>query len=344
MTQNTPLTVAVLGAGSIGCYLGGQLAAGGADVSFIGRERFQKDLTENGLTLTHYERSDIHVPPERFAFVLTPDEAASADIVLICVKSQDSADAAKSLAPFLKEDALVVSFQNGVRNADIIQAVLPSHKVLGGIVPFNVTGTGAGRFHCGTEGDLIVQICADAKLQVLQSCFDGGVQVLRVVPDVKAVQWGKLLVNLNNGLNTLTGGTLHEGLSQRSYRLALAMMIEEGLSVLQGAGITPAQFGKTTLQQTLKTLRLPNFLFKIIMRLILRIDKRARSSMLDDLEMGRGTEIDFLQGEIVHLAEQTEQSAPINAAVMARVKEAFAEGQSPRLSGDQIYALCRSAP
>lgn len=343
MTQNTPLTVAVLGAGSIGCYLGGQLAAGGAAVTFIGRERFQKALSQNGLTLTHYERSEIHVPADKFEFALSPDAAQGADVVLICVKSQDSRAAAQSLLPHLGKDTLVISFQNGVRNPDVIGEALPDHIVLGGIVPFNVTGTGPGRFHCGTEGDLIVQTCGAPQLKALTMHFAGGRQTLRLVPDVKAVQWGKLLVNLNNALNTLTGGTLHEGLSQRDYRLSLAMMIEEGLAVLQGAGITPAQFGKTSLEQTLKTLRLPNILFKVIMRLILRIDKTARSSMLDDLDMGRGTEIDYLQGEIVHLAQETCQSAPINAAVMALVKEAFEQGVSPKMSGAEIFAYCQAA-
>ncbi|MGJ8564255.1 MAG: 2-dehydropantoate 2-reductase [Alphaproteobacteria bacterium] len=343
MKTHTSLKVAVLGAGSIGCYLGGQLVKGGADVMFIGRPRFQKDLAEQGLTLTHYERSDIVLTPDAFQFALTPEAAAGCDIVLVCVKSQDSTEAARSIKPFLDKEALVISFQNGVRNADAIQAELPASIVLGAIVPFNVTGTGAGRFHSGTEGDLIVQSHDDPRVGALVGAFGGGGQILKTVPDVKAVQWGKLLVNLNNGLNTLLGGTLHEGLRQKPYRLALSMMIEEGLSVLKGAGITPAQFGKTSITKTIKTLRLPNILFAPIMRLILRIDKRARSSMLDDLEMGRGTEIDYLQGEIVKLAESTGQSAPINAAVMARVKAAFLSGRSPKMSGKDIVALCRGA-
>lgn len=338
---NTPFRICILGAGSIGCYLGGQLAHGGAQVTFVGRERFQSALVGNGLTLTHYERGDIHIPASGFEFVLSPDGAANADIVLVCVKSQDSYAAGLSLAPVIKDDAIIISFQNGISNPDALAKALPEHTILGGVVPFNVTGTGPGHFHSGTEGDLIVQDCDDARLTALIAAFSGSGQLLTPVPDIKALQWGKLLVNLNNGLNALTGGTLHQGLSQRPYRKTLAAMIDEGLRVVKGAGITPMQFGKTSTEKTVKTLRLPNFLFKIIMSTILKIDKTARSSMLDDLEMGRGTEIDYLQGEIVALAKATGQTAPINQAVMDAVKLAFKNGESPKLSGVELWKLCQ---
>ena len=340
MNKSDQLRVAVFGAGSIGCYLGGQLALGGAHVTFIGRARFQVDLSKNGLTLTHFERSKFHVPFERFEFATDPAALKNADIVLVCVKSQDSADAAAQILPHIKPGSMIISFQNGVSNPEVLSEGLPGHVVLGGVVPFNVTGTGPGRFHCGTEGDLVVQDHADPRLASLKIAFEACGQALILAADINAVQWGKLLVNLNNALNALSGGTLHEGLSQRAYRMSLALMIEEGLTVLNGAGIKPAQFGKASIHQTLKILRLPNFAFKIIMALVLKIDRKARSSMLDDLEMGRGPEVEYLQGEIVRLAGKTDQSAPINQAVMTAVLSAFEAGRSPKLSGDEIFALC----
>ncbi len=342
-THSAPLNIVIFGAGSIGCYLGGQLANGGANVTFVGRERFQRDLKINGLSLSHFKKATIHVAQDRFVFSLSPQVLSAADIVLVCVKSQDSAEAAELLALYARADALIISFQNGISNAHVLSGGLPYHAVLGGVVPFNVTGTGPGAFHSGTEGDLIVQNTDDARLERLSAVFTASEQRLEVVPDIKAVQWGKLLVNLNNAMNALSGGTLHQGLGQRAYRLALALMIEEALNVLRGANITPVQFGKASIDQTLKILRLPTPLFKVIMALVLRIDKTARSSMLDDLEMGRTPEIDYLQGEITALAKRTGQSAPINAAIMAAVKMAFEKGSSPKLSGAQILTVCRAA-
>ena len=334
--KTPPLNIAIFGAGSIGCYLGGQLAHAGAGVTFIGRQRFKSEIEANGLTLTHFERGDISLTPNTFTFSLEPKDIAAADIILLTTKSQDTAEAAASIAAHAKADAIIISFQNGVSNPDVLRDAL-SQTVLGAVVPFNVTGKGPGRFHCGTEGDLTVQHIEDDRLNDLQALFTKSGQGLALSENILAVQWGKLLVNLNNALNTLSGGTLKQGLLQRDYRRALALVVEEGLNVVKGTGIEPAAFGKADAAKMIKILRLPNFIYKIIMNKIVKIDAAARSSMLDDLEMGRVSEIDYLQGEIVRLAEKTGQSSPYNKIILDLVNEAFSKGQSPKLPGPEIY-------
>jgi len=330
------MNIAIFGAGSIGCYLGGQLVHGGAGVTFIGRQRFKSEVEKNGLTLTHFERDDINLPANKFAFSLDPKDIAAADIILLTTKSQDTAEAATSIAAHAKPNAIIISFQNGVSNPEVLRESL-SQDVLGAIVPFNVTGKGPGRFHCGTEGDLTVQSMTDERLKTLQALFAKAGQGLVISDNILDVQWGKLLVNLNNAFNTLTGGTLRDGLLQRDYRRALALVVEEGLGVAKGAGIKPAAFGKADAAKMIKILRLPNVIYKIIINRIVKIDAAARSSMLDDLEMGRVSEIDYLQGEIVRLAEATGQSAPYNKIIYDLIHDAFAKGQSPKFSGSEIY-------
>ena len=337
------LKIAIFGAGSIGCYLGGQLAHAGAKVTFIGRQRFKSEIDANGLTLTHFERGKIFVPAKQFSFSLDAADIGDADLILLTTKSQDTAEAAKAIRAYAQDDALIISFQNGVSNPDVLRETLITQIVLGGVVPFNVTGTGPGHFHCGTEGDLSVEAHHYARLSHLQDAFAKAGQGLTLQDDIVAVQWGKLLVNLNNALNTLTGGTLREGLLQRDYRRALALVVEEGLSVARGAGIEPAAFGKADAAKMIKVLRLPNVIYKSIMSKIVKIDAAARSSMLDDLEMGRAPEIDYLQGEIVRLAEQTDQSAPYNAAILLAVENAFKTGVSPKMSGADIFKYLKSS-
>jgi len=330
------MNIAIFGAGSIGCYLGGQLAHAGADITFIGRQRFKSDIEANGLTLTHFEREEIKLKPDQFTFSLDPKDIGPSDIILLTTKSQDTAEATKAIKAHAKADAIIISLQNGVSNPDVLRGTL-SQPILGAVVPFNVTGKGPGRFHCGTEGDLTVQNMDDPRLEALQAIFAKAEQGLVISDDILSVQWGKLIVNLNNAFNTLTGGTLREGLLQRDYRRGLALVVEEGLSVARGAGIEPAAFGKADATKMIKILRLPNFLYKIIMNKIVKIDTAARSSMLDDLEMGRVSEIDYLQGEIVRLADKTGQNSPHNKTIYNMVGEAFSKGQSPKLSGRQIY-------
>jgi len=222
-----------------------------------------------------------------------------------------------------------------VRNPEVLREIL-SQDILGAVVPFNVTGKGPGRFHCGTEGDLTVQTINNPRLEQLQNLFVKAGQRLVISNDILGVQWGKLLVNLNNAFNTLTGGTLREGLLQRDYRKALALVVEEGLSVAKGAGIEPAAFGNADAAKMIKVLRLPNVIYKIIMNKIVKIDAAARSSMLDDLEMGRVSEIDYLQGEIVRLAETTSQTAPYNSAIYRAIQNAFKVGASPKMNGKDL--------
>ncbi|MEM7763601.1 MAG: 2-dehydropantoate 2-reductase [Pseudomonadota bacterium] len=334
----TQPNVVVFGAGSIGCYLGGLLASQGVPVRFIGRPRFQKELAEHGLTLTHYERPPIDAAPDTFTFTCDAEDLQHADVVLVTVKSQDSLEAGATLARSVRSDAIVISLQNGIRNPDTLKSRLPDSTVLGGMVPFNVTRTAPGTFHCGTEGDLIVAAHASDALAQLRDAFGKAGQSLNLVDNIAATQWGKLLVNLNNAMNTLSGGTLKAGLMQRPYRQALALMIEESLAVVSMAGIKPEKFGGAPPRKMIRILRLPNFLYRIIMNTIVKIDASARSSMLDDLDAGRPPEIDYLQGEIVRLAKTVGTEAPINATIMALVKVAFEKGRSPCMSGEEILA------
>lgn len=339
MTQyvrnNNSLKIAIFGAGSIGCYLGGQLVHRGCDVTFLGRKKFQKEILKNDLTLTHFERTALNLKPNDFEFSLDPKSISETDIILVTVKSQDTQLAAQTIEKHAKAEALIISFQNGVSNKVDLEENLPKHKILGAVVPFNVTVTGPGTFHCGTEGNLSVE-SGDEKLSELVAAFSKSGQGLDIYDDILPVQWGKLLVNLNNALNTLTGGTLRDGLMQRDYRKALAAIISEGLTIVRHANIEPADFGKASADKMIKILRLPNFIYGMIMNKIVKIDASARSSMLDDLEMGRSSEIDYLQGEVVKLAQKTSQSAPYNQKILDLINQAFLDGMSPKLSGSDL--------
>ena len=215
------LHILIFGAGSVGCYVGGRLAAGGARVTFIGRARYQEALAQHGLTLTHFAQDKIHVPPEQFNFVTKPESLAQADVVLVCVKSQDSAAAGAEIARHAPKDVLVISLQNGVSNPAVLKRAAPEATILGGVVPFNVTGAGAGAFHAGTEGDLLIEASNDARLDALLAALHAGDQSARSAADIAALQWGKLLINLNNAVNVLHGSTLKLGFADRDYRCLL---------------------------------------------------------------------------------------------------------------------------
>lgn len=328
-----PERIVVAGAGSIGCFVGGQLAAAGRDVRFLARQRIVDELAQHGLTLTDLEGGEIRLAAGGLAVGTDPAVLASADVVLVTVKSGATREMANSIRQFAPAHALVVSLQNGIDNATILQQELPGRTVVAGMVAFNVVALGAGRFHRGTDGEIVI----DAKASLLAGALSTPHMAIATRADMRAVAWGKLLLNLNNALNALAGVPLREELANRDWRRALAACIAEALAALNAAGIRPARIAALPASLLPAVLRLPDALFRLVAAAQLRIDPNARSSMWDDLEQRRTTEIDQLQGAIVALASEHGTVAPINRAVLDLVKEAERKGTgSPRLSAKDL--------
>lgn len=336
--------ICVYGAGSIGVYVGGRLLAGGSDVTFVGRARMGGLLREHGIALTRYSGERWQVEPRRIDYATeaaAAASAASADLVLVTVKSAATAEAAAELAAVLRPGVPVVSFQNGVGNAEVLRAALPDHPVLEGMVPFNVIERGPGAFHQGTAGELEVR--RDASLQPFLDDFSRAGLALVQHDDMLAVQWAKLLLNLNNAINALANRSLKEELSQRAYRQCLALAQREALALLNAAGIRPARLTPFPPHWIPRLLALPDVWFERLGRRMLAIDPLARSSMSDDLAAGRKTEIDWINGEVPRLAARLGRSAPVNARLCELVREAEQAKARPSWSGDALLAQLREA-
>ncbi|HYD97860.1 MAG TPA: 2-dehydropantoate 2-reductase [Alphaproteobacteria bacterium] len=325
--------IVVAGAGSIGCYVGGRLALAGRDVTLLLRPRLAAELREHGLRLTDYEGRDERIPPDRLALATEPAALAGAEIVLVTVKSGATAEMAALIAAHAPPAAVVVSLQNGIGNAETLRAALPGQRVHAGMVPFNVVQLGGGRFHRGTEGALAVEAASDlAPLLAVEGL------PAEAEADMPALLWGKLLLNLNNALNALSGLPLARQLADRGWRRLLAAQMAEALDLLAAAGIRPRKVAKVPPRLLPHILRLPDPLFRRIAGAMLRIDPDARSSMWEDLSRGRPTEIDHLQGAVLALAERLGRDAPTARRVVALVRAAEAEGRVPGLAPAAVLA------
>ena len=150
--------IAVLGAGSIGCYVGGAWAAAGRDVTLIGRQRVATEIARHGLTLSDYAGWKATLAPGQITFATEPLALATADIILVAVKGGSTAEAAREIAQHGRGGATVVSFQNGVGNKAALEEALGGRfTVVQGMVPFNVVYLGEGRFHKGVAGQLYAE-------------------------------------------------------------------------------------------------------------------------------------------------------------------------------------------
>lgn len=332
------MNIAVLGAGSIGIYVGGALLASGSNVTLIGRAAMQARLAKDGLTLTDLKGRRIQLTADQIRFTQDPGVLAEADLVLVTVKSADTAQAAQLIVAHAKASALVVSLQNGVGNADTLRQTLPKHTVLAGMVPFNVVQLGESQFHRGTEGEIAVE--QTPALAVWHAAFATAQLPLIEHANFAAVQWGKLLLNLNNPINALSGLPLKTQLSQRAYRRCFAMLIKETLGILAAAGIEPAKVVRLGPKMLPLVLSLPDVVFSRVARAMLRIDPQARSSMWEDLQAGRRTEVDYLSGAVIGLAESLGMQAPLNQRIVDLVRAAEA-GTQPNLSGPEMMTALR---
>jgi 2-dehydropantoate 2-reductase len=318
--------VLVMGAGSVGCWLGGRLQAAGATVHFVGRPRMLSALGQQGLTLTDRDGGRLHLPAHSLQLHRSLPADLAPDLVLLCVKSAATATAAVELGGLLPPGTPVVSMQNGIANTAIAQSAAPQLVLLPGMVPFNVAEPAPGHLHRGTEGRLAAQ--DHPTLRLLQPLLAAAGLPITLHPDLRPVQWGKLLLNLNNAVNALSGLPLRSQLLDRDLRCCTAALIGEALAVLRHAGIRPARMSPLPPAWLPWVLRLPTPLFRLVAARMLRIDDQARSSMADDLALGRTTEVDVINGEVLRLASSVHRPAPRNARV-AELVRAWPEHHQP---------------
>ena len=331
MIPDRPICVA--GAGSIGCFVGGMYAAAGRRVALLARPRVIGEIGGHGLRLTGFDGLERRIGAERMTLSENPSIFGDAGAVLVSVKSADTAAVADLIAGHAPADAVIISLQNGVGNVPVLRQRLPGRRVLAGMVAFNVVSRGEGRFHRATSGDIVLEQDEAGTANALSV---PGLKV-RPTPDIAGVQWGKLLVNLNNALNALSDLPLRKQLAQRGWRRLFADQMAEGLSVVRAEGIRPVSSTPVPAGLTPHLLRLPDAVFATLLRGVMKVDPEARSSMWEDLQRGRRTEIDYLQGVIIAIADRHGLQVPLSRRVLALVKAAEAAGQgAPRLTPEQI--------
>ena len=339
MAERSQSRIVVAGAGSIGCYVGGCLALADRDVTLLLRPALAQIIAGQGLRISDLKGANRVLAPSSIKLATDPEAAfAGADIILVTVKGGATAAMAALIAEHAPAGATVVSLQNGVGNVDLLLARLGGvGRIVAGMVPFNVVQShGSGepaRFHRATSGSIVIGAGAPGLRAVLN--VKGAAVAERA--DMKGVLWGKLMLNLNNALNALSGLPLATQIADRSWRLILARQIAEALGVLKVGGIKPVAIEGVAPAMIPRILRLPNWLFRRVAARMLSIDPEARSSMWEDLDRRRLTEIDYLQGAILALGAKHGRTTPVTQGVVRLVKQAeAAKAGSPALTPEQV--------
>jgi len=321
--------IGVFGAGAIGGYLGVRLSAAGERVRLLGRPR----LVEVADRLTAVDHAGVEARGGDLSVSDDPESLRGVDVCLVTVKSQDTPAVAGALQPLLRPDALVVSFQNGLHNARVLDAALDATAVQG-VVSYNVFRDGPARFVQATVGKLIVGAApaATTRLGRLADALRRAGELVELRGDIDGVVAGKLLLNLNNGVCAATGLTIVASIRDRDARWCFAECMAEGLRVFAAAGLRPVSPLALPLVALPPALKLPDRVVLSIAKGLVDAHPSAKSSTLQDLERGRATEIADLNGAIVELARAHRVPCPANRAVVdviRRHEAAVAEDEKP---------------
>ena len=305
--QNWP-RIAVVGAGAVGGYFGGMLARAGAQVTFIGRPAFVDAVRENGLFLDTVQfREHVKVPASTD---LTT--ARDAGIILFCVKTTDSAETARALGTVLSNDAVIVSMQNGVDNAEQIGAAsglkaLPAAVYVAASVPAPgiVKHVGRGDLVLGPQNEITQRVAA---------VFNRANVPCRISENLAGELWTKLVWNCAlNALSALGKVTYGEILASADAKQLLETTVYEVLAVAKASGIQPAglEDPKAALAGA----------YKVAEQMA-----ATRSSTAQDMMRNKKTEIDSLNGFIVRRGRELNIPVPANHALFTLIK--LAEGNS----------------
>jgi len=295
--------VAVLGAGAVGCFYGGMLARAGHDVVLIGRPAHVEAIRKSGL---HFEglAFDEHI---RVAASTEAEAVHGAALVLVCVKSTDSERAAAEIAPWLEAKAIVVNLQNGVDNAERIQAVI-KRPVIPAVVYVATEMAGPGHLKHHGRGELVIgaldaAVAPRESLERVQRWFaEAGVKVA-ISDNVAGELWGKLVVNCAyNAISAISQLPYGRMIGGAGVREVMRDVVAETLAVAAASGVRTAP-------------DLSDNVYRIAEWM-----PTQYSSTAQDLQRGRATEIDHLNGFVVRRGDALGVPVPANRVLYTLVK------------------------
>lgn len=302
LTPSSLLRIAVMGAGAVGCYYGALLARAGHPVTLIGRPAHVQAVRERGLRL-QTAVLDVQVP---LAASTEASAVEGADVVLFCVKSSDSEDAARQIRPHLAPGALVLTLQNGADNDERVRAVLDASTPVAAAVVYVATAmAGPGHVQHHGRGELV--IAPSPRSEAVAAQFAAAGIPTQISDNVRGALWAKLVLNCAyNALSALSQQPYGPLVQVPGVTDVIADTVAECLAVAQADGVT-----------------IPGDI-QAAVRGIAATMPGQYSSTAQDLARGKPSEIDHLNGYVVRRGAALGVPTPLNRALQVLVKLAEA--------------------
>ena len=314
---------AIYGAGSLGTVLGAYMTKNGVPVELVNRNKAHvAALREKGATIKG--TVEMNVPVN----AITPDEMSGKyDVIFLMTKQLFNAEVVTFLKPFMTDNGVIVTLQNGIPELSVAE-VVGEERTLGCTVAWGATLLEPGVVELTSEPDSL-SFGLGSFTGKTNAHFDEVKRLLELMCPVEVednfigVRWSKLLINAAfSGMSTVTGGTFGEAAETKSSRPMVQMIIQECIDVAEKAGIkiAPVQGKNITALFGFKTAIKKKISFMLI-PLGIKKHRLLKAIMLQDIEHGKKTEVDFINGIVVEYGKKYCVPTPYNKKVVEIVHD-----------------------
>jgi len=317
--------VAVIGAGAIGSLVAGYLKLKGEDVYLVGRPDTVKAIREGGIRISGV-RGDFKVKVDIFDMLVTKP-----DVLILATKTQDVNQALRENLSLLK-DTIILTTQNGVQSDKIVSKVLPKENIVSSVIMFGATYLAPGMVVHNFEGSWILGSIfdhgANAHTIPLSLLLDKVFSTV-ISEDILGMKYLKVFVNANNCIPAVLGISMQEAFSDPEISRISIGLWREGFDIVDNLGIKLTSLPGFPVENVTKLLALPAQqaagLFSGIM---VKLSKDPLyGSILQSIKRGKESEIDYLNGEFVRLAEENELNADLNKKMVDLVHQVEQTGK-----------------
>ena len=312
------MKITVIGAGAIGGLVAGYLKNKGEDVSLVAHADSIRAIKEKGLRISGI----------RGSFDIKIDIAGKLnhkpELVILATKTQDINAAVKDNLDFIGGSTILTT-QNGIQADNLVARYVPKENIISSIVMFGSTLLEPGRVIHNFEGNWIIgRVAGENDKQVTEvSEVLNKIFPTIVAEDIEGMKYLKIFVNANNCIAAILGESMQEVFSDVEVsRISIAIW-KEGLNIINKSGVNLLSLPDFPLERLTKLTSLPiSEAAKIFSGIMTNLSKeQLYGSILQSIRRGRSSEIDYINGEFVKLAEKNNLKAPLNAKLVEMVHE-----------------------
>jgi len=313
------MRIAVIGAGAIGCLVAGYLKEKGEEVTLVGRAQAVNAIKENGLGISGV-RGDFKVQ-----ISISDSLNYIPDLAILAIKTQDIEVFLQNSFSLLGK-SLILTTQNGVRADNLVAKYLPQKNIISSIVMFGATYLEPGKVVHNFEGSWVIgsqfQSNPTAELIDLSLILDKIFPAI-ISEDIKGMKYLKIFANASNCLPAIIGKSMQEVFSDLDISRVSISIWKEAFEIIDRIGIELVSLPGFPVENLTKLTSIPSTsaagIFSGIMKNLSR--EPLYGSILQSIMRGRVSEIDYINGEFVRLAEEHNMSAPLNKILVEMVHQ-----------------------